>query len=261
MKMIHSTTAHSMTYVRIVVLFLVSLGLVWFVPTAPPRLTDFFYSHAFNLGVLYAITIGFLMSLTLSRRQLIEEYIALELNKIRRLYHLAYHLRKAQPKLDAWFKRLHKEIEAYLHSFRKISFGEYERGNLLFRKATYTVYELPSLGIAYNQDLYGALLDAASTATEAREFIRSKKDHHIGRFQWLVTVIITITFCVTIAVFTPSDLWTRITSLFAIFCVFLTLQLVFEYDRSNERKHRYIAKLYVSNYDFIKHPERPEIEP
>ena len=88
MKMIHATTTHLITYVRIIVLFAVSFCLVWFVPTAPERLTDFFYTHAFNLGVLYAITIGFLMSLTLSRRQLIEEYIALELNKIRRLYHL-----------------------------------------------------------------------------------------------------------------------------------------------------------------------------
>lgn len=261
MKMIHATTTHLITYVRILVLFVVSFCLVWFVPTAPERLTDFFYAHAFNLGVLYAITIGFLMSLTLSRRQLIEEYIALELNKIRRLYHLSYHLRKAQPKLDTWFKRLQKEIEQYLRSFRKVSFARYEKGNVAFRKATYLIYELPSLGIPYNQDLYGALLETTATATEAREFIRSKKDHHIGRFQWMVTVVITVTFCLTIAVFTPADFWARITSLFAIFCVFLTLQLVFEYDRSNERKHRYIAKLYVSNYDFIKHPEQPEVEP
>lgn len=216
------------------------------VPFAGPETLDQIVTMALNIGILFSITVGFLMFKTLTRRTGLDEHIAVELNKIRRIYHLSLHMKKAQPALGDWFGRIRNAIVTYLQSFEGHSFESYEKGNPLFRAVTYAVYSLPSLNEPYNTELYASLLEASSSVTEARENIRSKKSDHIGRFQWFVVIIIALVFGTLILATTPAnDFLLRNLGAVVMFCLFLVLQLIYEHDRDNAVRVHALAEKYL----------------
>jgi hypothetical protein len=251
MKRVHATFMHVMTHVRIVMLFVFSMLFVAVIPFFGTEESGFLLDVLNYVGFLYVILTGFLMSIAIKRRNSLGEHINQELSKIRRMYHLALHMAKEQPKLETWFKSFKEDLDAYLSLFREASFYVYERGNDLFRNVTYTLYTLPSLGIPYNRDLYEALLNATSLATEARQNIRSKKDQYIGYFQWMVIIIVTITFAWILASATPPDGKLRLVSALVIFNVLLALDLLYEYDRYNDKKLRLLADQYAGNLSHV----------
>ncbi|MBU1032680.1 MAG: hypothetical protein ABII13_00420 [Patescibacteria group bacterium] len=249
MKKAHTITTYYMTYVRIFVLALLSVLFVTIVPLVSllREIQEFLLNQVVNMGILYAIISGFLLSITLRRRQSLDEYISLELNKIRRIYHLSLHLKEAEPRLAKWFNSLKDALKKYQDRFRGESFSKYDEGNPLFREVTYTIYRLPSLGIIYNTELYRSLLDAAATATESREFIRSKMTNAIGFFQWLVIGMVTVTLGIILVGSTPKDLTSTLAAAAVIFNLFLVLLLLYEYDHSNSKKDQYLASVYANN--------------
>jgi hypothetical protein len=248
MKQIHATTSYGKTYARMLVLFALSLAIVFLIPSLTDAAVQaYVQTNISNAGLLYAILIGFLLYITLLRKQGMEEAISLELNKARRLYHLALHLKKTEPRLESWFRELKKGLEAYHAHFRKIDFRAYATGDALFRKVTYTIYRLPALELPYNQELYASLLDAAASATEARETINDKMEEYLGRFAWIVMLVVTAVFCLVIALATPDTMIAKSVSAALVFSLLLALQLMFEYDRSNIIRNRYFSSLYVQN--------------
>ncbi len=247
MNRTHTTFTHVMTYVRIIGLFIFSLFFVMIIPIFGLGAHEFFTNNLNYLGFLFAILMGFLMSIAIQRRRSLDEYISQELHGIRRMYHLALHLTKEQPELAAWLQNLKEDLDGYMSMFREVSFQVYERGNDLFRGVTYTVYRLPSLGIAYNPELYRALLNASAKTTEARQNIRSKKDQYIGYFQWAVIVVVTFTFAWILASGAPETTNAKIVAAVIIFNILLVSDLLYEYDRFNDKKLRLLADMYANN--------------
>jgi len=66
-------------------------------------------------------------------------------------------------------------------------------------------------------------------------------------FQWLVVGVVAVTLGFILVGATPKDLASTIASAVVIFNLFLVLDLLYEYDHSNTKKDRYIAKLYSGN--------------
>lgn len=258
MRQIHATTGHPSTYLRMVGIMATSGIGCLLVPHFPSEYENFFSFHAINVGVLFAIILGFIMSLSLTRKHELEEFVLLELNKIRRIYHIAFHLRLVNPALSSWFVQIRAHLFAYLERFEGMDFEDYRKGSPLFRKLTYQVYALPAEGEAYNEELYASLLEATSSATEAREQIAAKKDNDIGYFQWFVIVFVALIFSLIIITGTPYELTQRFVTGIVVFAIFLSLQLVYEYDRSNALKRRLLSDLYVKNLESIRLNEAPK---
>jgi len=252
MRRIHATSTSFRTYVLIFSLIILSILFVRAVP-ALIEVVDisFFRNNVANMGILYAIIVGFLMSLTLSRRRALEEYISQELNKVRRVFHLAKHIAKANPKHDAWFRGVQASLSEYTGFFCTHDFSRYEEANPLFRKVTYAVYELPSQDVSYNQNLYASLLDTTAEATEAREFIRSKMSPTIGNFQWIVLIVVTLTLSVILVSSTPVDFISRSFTTAVIFNLFLVLLLLYEYDVPNRKLSQGYAQNFAHNMEEI----------
>lgn len=229
------------------ILLIFSLFFVLIVPLFGVGAQDFYINNLNYLGFLYAILMGFLMSIAIQRRRSLDEYISQELHGIRRMYHLALHMTKEQPELAMWLKKLKEDMDGYMSMFREVSFHVYERGNDLFRGVTYTVYSLPTLGIMYNTDLYRALLNASAKTTEARQYIRSKKNQYIGYFQWTVILVITFTFAWILASAMPNTTNAQVVTAVIIFNILLVLDLLYEYDRFNDKKLRLLADMYANN--------------
>ncbi|GMU25726.1 hypothetical protein KJZ71_04420 [Patescibacteria group bacterium] len=248
----HATFTYVMTYVRIVFIMVLSMLFVFVIPFLGLEARDVLLENVVHMGILYAIIVGFLMSIAIQRKQTLDHDISLELNKIRRMYHLGLHLAREESRLEPWFTELKEHLHAYLGMFREVSFQVYERGSDLFRSVTYTVYRLPADHTPYNRELYLSLLDATATVTEAREDIRSKKDQTIGYFQWLVILVVTLTFSWLITSAVPPSPNARIVAAIIVFNLFLVLDLLYEYDRFNDKKLRYIADKYATNLDHLE---------
>lgn len=244
----HAITSSPRTYFRLLALALVSTAIAVGIPYfGETRLDNFFSSLQVNIGILFAIVIGFLIMIGINRKQAMDVAVGVELNKIRRLHHLAWHLHKASPGTAAWFKSVDKAIFAYLKSFKTRDFLDYTDGDKLARAMTYTIYALPQKSHDYNEELYDKLLDAAASLTEARERIRATKDASIGYFQWLVTIGMTLLYAVIMAAATPFDQMPRTFVAAVIFTLFVMLQLIYEYDQTNPRKRRFYSEAYVEN--------------
>ena len=252
----HTTAANPMTYLRMVVLALLSVFIALRVPFLGQNALDFVAPRAVNLGILFSITVGFLMYKSLTRRSDLDHYIALELNKIRRMYHLSRHVAAATTGAEAWFSAVRGSIREYLGMFRTFTFHEYDLGNPLFRSITYAIYALPTRVKKYNSDLYRALLDTAGQATEAREFIRAYKDDRISLFSWIVVVIISLIFSVLIMASTPFELVLRGVGAMVILCLFLVLQLIFEHDHVNNLRESRWAARYAEDLISLDHADR-----
>jgi hypothetical protein len=226
------------------------------VPFLGQAAQDFIAPRAVNIGILFSMTVGFLMHKSLTRRSDIDNHIALELNKVRRMYHLARHIAKADPKADVWFRAVTGAIHEYLGLFRTITFKHYEMGSPLFRSITYAVYTLPTQTTKYDAQLYDSLLEAAGQATEAREFIRAKKDDTVSLFSWIVVTVVSLVFAVIILTATPMEPLLRLVGSLTIFCLFLVLQLIYEHDRANGRRDRAWADRYVTDLESLDHAEK-----
>lgn len=248
----HTVTGNPWTYLRIGLIVLSILVMASIVRRPNLELTGFFGFHASNLGVLYAILVGFIASEVISRRHALDDSVSLELNKIRRIYHLAYHIGKANPELADWFKRIRADLKEYLLLFSRINFNRYAEGNPLFRRVTYGIYELPTEKLRRSNDLFLELIDTAGDATEAREYIRSAlTTKYVGYFAWTILFIVSVSFALFLIMATPQIVDARIATGFVIFNLFIVLQLIYEYGRINKRKSIYYCKQYLADLESL----------
>ncbi len=252
----HTTAANPSTYIRMALITATAVALARYIPYAGPQAIDYIAPRAVNLGILFSITVGFLMYKSLNRRSDMDNYIAMELNKIRRLYHLALHIKRHQPQAESWFQAVKGSIREYLGLFQAFTLHEYDMGNPVFRSVTYAVYSLPTQIRDYNPELYSSMLDAAADATLAREYIRAKKDDQVSLFSWIVVALISLGFSTLIIAATPYDLVLRGVGALVIFCLFLVLQLIYEHDRANSQRDRVWANRYVGDLTSLDHADR-----
>lgn len=246
-RKIHATTTNPPTYFRLLLIILISVAATRLPIREQQGLFDFLSFNAVNVGLLFAIIAGFLMMITLNKKQLLSNYVSTELNKIRRMYHLAKNIAEITPAAELWFKEVDQALSHYFDLFRRKDFRSYEEGNELFRAVTYAIYRLPLSVKSYNSELYTALLQTAGEATEAREHIRSYKDSSIGFFQWASIIIVAVSFAIIIALAIPQDSGAMWIGGMVIFNLFLMIQLLYEYDRINKRKGKSIARVYLEN--------------
>ncbi len=200
-----------------------------------------------NLGVIYAITVAFLMSISIGRRRSLQEMVLLELNKVRRIHHLAKNIVLQQPALQSWYDELHSALETYLEFFRSHDLGSYEDSNRLFRRVSYLVYSLPQRHSDHNGELYGGLLDTVGSATEAREYVGNLIAPSVGGFQLTVVLVISLALGIMSSAASPFGLLPRLGAGLTNFCTFLVLEIFYDYEFMAGKRKRQMADLYVEN--------------
>ncbi len=151
---------------RVLVILIGSFALAFIAPVAAGSA-----ALAEAAVVAAAIFLGVAAQRALLRRDQLAEWIAIELNKLRRLYHLGKNL-GTESRHRQWFTELHGHLYAYLTAFDKKSFSAYQETNGQFRKLSYHLYQIPSLDTEKERVLYRELLDAAGTVAGARQRIQ-----------------------------------------------------------------------------------------
>jgi len=104
-------------------------------------------------AVIVSILFAAVFARTLKRHDDLNEWIGLELNKIRRIYHLGKNL-GTSASLRQWFTDLHGHLYGYLTAFDKKDFSQYQETNGEFRKLSYHLYTVPGLETEKERVLY-----------------------------------------------------------------------------------------------------------
>jgi len=137
--------------------------------------------------VLTGVLVGFSAHRAISRRDDLADEIALELNKIRRVYHLGKNL--GGDKHRQWFTELHGHLYGYLTAFDKKNFSQYQETNGAFRKLSYHLYQIEALETEKERVLYRELLEAAGLVAGARQRIQELWNGGLSPRLWNAVIL------------------------------------------------------------------------
>jgi lipopolysaccharide export LptBFGC system permease protein LptF len=197
-------------------------------------------------ALLFAVIFGIFTALSVMRRERIKEAVALELNKIRRVYHLGKNL-SGGAYVRAWFTQLHGFIYDYLGSFDKTSLADYDHGNTAFRKLAYHIYALPEIREVKEGTLYNALIDAAGQVSEARQKISHLLKSRFWKSHSIELGMAFIFFIVSVLSSTSSNPVSRVGT-FAILAIgFILVDQYLVHDIWTDESDRRLAGEYVKN--------------
>jgi hypothetical protein len=233
-----------MKYLRPLVAILAAFALTYSMPAIAP-LSEF---SRFDVAaaVLFAAIFGIFAALAVSRRERLKEAVALELNKIRRIYHLGKNL-SGGAYVRAWFTQLHGFIYDYLGSFDKTSLADYERGNAAFRKMAYHIYALPEIREVKEEALYNGLLAAAGEVSEARQKISGLLKARFYTSHWFELAVALVLFVVSVLGSTSEAPGSRLVTFATLSLGLLLANFYFSHDVWTAESDRALSAEYVKN--------------
>lgn len=198
-------------------------------------------------AALFMIGVGLVFIIqAIERRRQLHSAVAFELNKLRRIYHIAKNLSVADDRFRPWFTEIHGHLLAYLTSFNGKQFGQYEESNGLFRKLSYHVYTVPELQTNKQQVLYTDLLKTTGGIAEARQRIVETRDNRLSAYEWTVFLLAVMAHILVTLQSTPDRMVDRVVAGVALVLGLLMVDLLWEID-TLEGERTLFPKRYVEN--------------
>lgn len=203
-------------------------------------------SAALAAGAVFtsALLFALLLQRSLRRRDELNEWVAIELNKVRRIYHLCRNL-GTEARHRQWFTDMHGYVYGYLMAFDKKKFSQYQETNAQFRKLSYHLYQIPSLETEKERVLYRDLLEAAGVVAGARQRIQEIWNGGLPASVWNGLAI--LAFAAAAAVLTamgPSD---RFTAALVMTALGASAVMAREADDMRKMAGEDLSKRYVEN--------------
>jgi hypothetical protein len=233
-----------MKFIRPALVVLVAYVLTYSIPAIAPLAA--FSRFDVSAAVLFTAIFGIFAALAISRRERLKGMVAVELNKIRRIYHLGKNLSNGAY-IRAWFTQLHGFVYEYLGSFEQKSLADYEQGNVTFRKMAYHIYTLPEIREVKEEALYGELLAATGEVSEARQKISSLLRAHFYVSHWFELSVALVLFAVCILSATSDAAGSRFITFATLALGLLLAEIYFDHDFLSAESGRALASEYVKN--------------
>lgn len=222
-------------------IFLYALGafiLAWLVPFSGGSAT-----LAAAAAVAAALLLAAVYVRALRRRDDLMEATGLELNKVRRLYHLGKNL--GSDRHRQWFTELHGFVYGYLTAFDKLTFGRYQETNGHFRKLSYHLYQIPELATEKERVLYRDLLEAAGTVASARQRIQELWNGALPPRSWHGLLVLSAFAAAAVLSATgPAD---RLTTALLLAVIGAAIAIVRDADRFGGLAEENLSRKYVEN--------------
>lgn len=194
--------------------------------------------------VLAAILMAVVIQRALRRHDELNKWVAIELNKLRRVYHLSRNLGN-ETRHRQWFTDMHGFVYAYLTAFDKKKFSQYQETNGQFRKLSYHLYQIPSLDTEKERVLYRDLLETAGLVAGARQRIQELWNGGLPSSAWSGLMVVTIAAALgVLTAMGPSDRFTAAMVLTALGSGFM---LARQSDDMRQMAGEDLSKRYVEN--------------
>jgi hypothetical protein len=209
-------------------------------------------------SILATVVLGVLIYQAVERRRQLLQTVHMELNKLRRIYHLSKNLSDIDSqRYRGWFTDLHGYLYKYLSAFTERDFNHYEESNNDFRALSYHVYKVPELRSSKEESLYDELLRSVAVVAESRQQIKETRESRLSLNLWLVLWLLMLNVIFTAWLSTTSSDVSRATSAAIIAGFFLVFDLLWEIDTLSSERHD-IARRYVDNIGRIELRRRNE---
>ena len=194
--------------------------------------------------ILAAVMLAIVIQRALRRHDELNEWVAIELNKVRRIYHLSRNL-GTEARHRQWFTDLHGFLYAYLTAFDKKKFSQYQETNAQFRKLSYHLYQIPGLETEKERVLYRELLEAAGLVAGARQRIQELWNGGLPSGVWNGMMVLAVAAAVaTLTAMGPSDRYTAAVVLTALGSGFVLARAA---DDMRSMAGEDLSKRYVEN--------------
>src|SRR5690606_28308804 len=174
------------------------------------------------------------------------EAVRIELNKIRRVYHLSKNLASGNQKYRQWFTDMHGYVYDYLAGFAGKDFESYDSYNASFRKLSYHIYTIPEVDSRKDEALFQELLRTAGTVAEARQQIKELWDNRLSAYGWSVVALLAGTFVVSVPFAMNGSFASRIVGGVSVMVLLLAVDYLREIDTMSGEK-KAMAERYVDN--------------
>lgn len=202
--------------------------------------------------ILFGVVFGLLVALFISgaeqRYNMLVESVSIELNKLRRIHHLARAFSRSENQIP-WFDLVREAIESYLHAFEVIPFKRYDETNEMFRRITQQLYGFDKITSEKGKLLFAELMTVSGQATEARQKIHGLRTERMGAWSWGV-LLVTGGLLITLALFSYGDMiMDRLVASAVVATVLLLIDAVYMFDSLRIVDQKKFTKKYVDNID------------
>jgi len=197
-------------------------------------------------AMVVSAVLAVLLSLAATRRRELFSTVYLELNKLRRLYHISKNLAAVGSKHRIWFTDLHGYIYGYLSEFSGRSLIEYNQTNPAFRKLSYHIYTVPELATEKERALYEDLLQSTATIAESRQRIKDLLSSRLSAYTWVVVLLLVSAFGALVLLAAGPAVTERVAAGAILASVLLAVDLLWELDTMSADLRDW-AKRYVDN--------------
>lgn len=200
------------------------------------------------LGIIFGLLITFFITNAVHRYNKLSDNVAVELNKLRRIHHLARAFSRAENQIP-WFDLVREAIESYLHAFEVIPFQRYDDTNEMFRRITQQLYGFDKISSEKGKLLFAELMTISGQATEARQQIHGLRNERMNVWAWGTLLIIGGGLCVLALVSYGDDLMNRYIAGGVVAIVLLLLDFVYMSDTMKVLDNKKFTKKYVDNIE------------
>lgn len=200
------------------------------------------------VSLLFALCATNIITNALHRLSELSDNVSVELNKLRRIHHLARAFSRAENQIP-WFDLVREAIESYLHAFEVIPFGRYDDTNEMFRRITMQLYGFDKITSEKGKLLFAELMTISGQATEARQRIHQLRTERMSVWSWGTIVVMgLVVIGVTLLSFGDNQ-FERVMAAILVGVVFLTIDFVFQADSMRLINHKKFTARYVDNIE------------
>lgn len=250
------TPVNDTTFWRLLAIMFGSLVFAMLVPVTGDPVATGMLAPA---SIFVAAILGLLIVDASARREKLMEAVRVELNKMRRIYHLSKNIADNNPTFRNWFTDLHGYVYSYLSGFSGKDFGAYDGFNAAFRKVSYHIYTIPELDTRKNEMLYQELLRTAGTVAESRQQIKELWDSRLSAYGWTLVSLLASGYAVAAAFAMNSTTASRVVGGISVAAMLLAVDYLRETDTLNGEK-RALAERYAANVGRLELGRRREEE-
>lgn len=200
------------------------------------------------LGIIFGLLVAFFISNAVYRYNKLSDNVAVELNKLRRIHHLARAFSRSENQIP-WFDLVREAIESYLHAFEVIPFQRYDETNEMFRRITQQLYGFDKINSDKGKLLFAELMTISGQATEARQQIHGLRNERMNVWSWGVLIVIGGGLCALALISYGDDLMNRYIAAGVVAVVLLLLDFVYMSDTMKVLDNKKFTKKYVDNIE------------
>lgn len=200
------------------------------------------------ISIIFVTCAAIFLSKALARADALSDAVSVELNKLRRIHHLARAFSRAEKQIP-WFDLVREAIESYLHAFEVIPFIRYDDTNEMFRRITQQLYGFDAITSEKGKLMFAELMTISGQATEARQRIHAMRTERMG--VWYAAFFCTLAAVIcALALFSfGDDAVSRLAAAAVCFTAGMILQAVFMADTMRFMDSKAYTKQYVDNID------------